>query len=108
MINGVITFLNDFVNNLSKDDIYKIPDENVLDMNQQMNAVRERLAEVKALPPDTPVHVVIWLIWCSVPKFDGPFELMTNNDYINYMKCDVATVNNKRNLVRVKILLSWF
>ena len=59
MINGVITFLNDFVNNLSKDDIYKIPDENVLDMNQQMNAVRERLAEVKALPPDTPVHVVI-------------------------------------------------
>ena len=41
MINVVITSLHGFIKNLYNNGITKVPNENALDMNQQMNAVCE-------------------------------------------------------------------
>ena len=82
MSNVVITSLHDLVKKFSKDGIFKVPNENVLSLNQQINYVRESLSEAKALPRETPVRVLIVLTRCSVPDFFDPLKLMLNTDYI--------------------------
>ena len=58
MSNVVITSLHDFIKNFSKDGTAKFPNENVSALTQQINAVCERLSEVKALTYDTPFHII--------------------------------------------------
>ena len=66
-----------------------------------MNAMCERLAESMELPCKTPFHVLTGITLCVVPGFVGPFELILNNDLVRHMEYG-ATVNDKRNLERVK------
>ena len=47
---------------------------------QQINYVAERLAEVLALPKNTPLLILIGFTKYSVTEFVGSFELMLNTE----------------------------
>ena len=102
MRNVFINYLNEFINNFTKYGISKAPTENVLAMTHLINSVCERLAEPKAFPRETPVHVLTGLTWFSMPEFVGPFELMINTEHVRLMESDGETVNYKRTLERLK------
>ena len=62
----------------------------------------ERLDEAKALPYETPVHVLTGITLYIVPEFVGPFELIINTESGRQIKSYGATVNDKSTLWRVK------
>ena len=100
--NVVITSLHDLIKKIFKDSITKVPNKRFSSLTQKMNAVCEELSESKALPHKPPVCVLVGINWCSVPEFIGSFELMPKNEHFRHMEYDDVTVNDKRNLERVK------
>ena len=62
----------------------------------------ERLDEAKALPYETPAHVLTGITLYIVPEFVGPFELIINTESGRQIKSYGATVNDKSTLWRVK------
>ena len=95
MRNVVITSLHDFINNFSKDGIAKVPKGNVSSLTQQMIVFCERLYEAKALPHNTPVHLLTGITRNSVTEFFGLFELILNTERVRHMESDGEKFNNQ-------------
>ena len=82
MSDVIITFLQEFLKNFARDGIAKYLSENVALLVQHINAVSECLAEVPALPRDTPLLILTGFTKCSVTEFIGTFELMLNTERV--------------------------
>ena len=107
MSNGVMTSFHEFINKFYRYGIYRIKNENILALTQQIYAVYERLDEAKKLPHETPAHVLTRLNKFNVNEFVEPFESIISTERVNQMVSDGAKVDEKRTLKRLKILFSW-
>ena len=78
----------------------------MLDILAQVEAVSERLAEVKQLPLEAPTYILQGLTKCSVSEFTGTFEMMLNQERFNQMSTSVTLVNTTTaTLKRIKQIL---
>ncbi len=71
--NTVATTLQGFFEAFAKDDIAKVPNEDVCATMEQIIAVAERLAEVSALPSESTHHILEGFARCSVIFFRQTF-----------------------------------
>ena len=78
----VITLLQEFSKIFARDGVAKYPNENVALLFQHINAAKELLAEVPALPNDATLLVLTGLTKCSVTKFVGPLKLIINTERV--------------------------
>ena len=102
MSDVVITSLQEFFKTFARDGVAKFPHENVALLVQQINAVAERLAEVLALPRDTPLLILQGFQKCSVPEFTGPFGLLLNGERVQALEETSEKYSNSACLERVK------
>ena len=72
MSDVVINYLQEFFKKFARDGVVKYPNENVILLFQQTNAVSERLTEVPALPRAKPLLILTGFTRCSVTEFVCP------------------------------------
>jgi len=74
--NIVVATLQGFFEAFAKDDIAKVPNEDVRAVTEQIIAIAERLAKGSALPSESTHHVLEGFTRCSVIVFRQTFALL--------------------------------
>ena len=67
--------------------------ENVSEAAAHIMEVSEHLSEVNQLPLEAPKYVLQGMTKCFVSEFNGPFELMPNQERVTHMDTSVSLVN---------------
>ena len=76
MTSKVMTFLQDFIEQLGSKGIVMIPGVNAPQVSRQLIIMTTHLAEVEQLPNKAVTWVLQGFALCTVPKFKDPFKLM--------------------------------
>ena len=93
MTNGVVTAFKLFLKAFADEGLTKTVGENVSEASVQVKAVSERLSDVNQLPLEAPTYVLQGLTNCSIPEFNGPFDMTLNKELVTQMGTDVSLVN---------------
>jgi hypothetical protein len=83
--NSVVTTLQGFFDNFSKDGIAKLPNEDVRVATGQLVAIAERLAKVAALPCECTIQLLKGLTKCSVTVFRQTFRHLLVSERLRHL-----------------------
>jgi hypothetical protein len=101
--NTVVTALKDFFENLAKDGIAKVPNEDVHVATEQLVAVAERLKKVAALPCECTLQLLEGLTKCSVTIFRQTFSHLLVSERLRKL-CTLTSLHDSSHLGSIKKL----
>ena len=101
--NTVVTTLQGFFEAFAKEDIAKVPNEDVRASTEQIVAVAERLAEVSALPTESTRHILEGFTRCSVIVFRQTFAHLLVAERLQQLRY-LTNRNDSTRLIDIKRL----
>jgi len=99
----VVTTLQGFFEAFAKDDIAKVPNEDVRAATEQIIAAAERLAEVSALPSKSTHHILEGFTRCSVIVFRQTFAHLLVAERLQQLHY-LTNRNDSSRLIDIKTL----
>jgi hypothetical protein len=99
--NTVVTTLQGLFENLSKEGIAKVPNEDVRVATEQLIAIAERLAEVCALPCECTIQLLEGLIKCCDTVFRQTFSRLLVGEHLR-QRCTLTSLHDSSHLGGIK------